>query len=594
MFDLLGLGWQAWVTLAVIFAMLIALVKNVAQPDLILLGALGTLLFFGIVTPEEAFAGLSNSALLAVGALFVVAAGVQNTGALSFADRLLFKPSGSMTVMLSRLMLMTASLSAFLNNTPIVAMLIPRVKVWSEKTGVPASKLMMPLSFGAIVGGMTTLIGTSTNLLVSGLMEASGYEGLGLFELTPVGIPAALSAILYFALAGHRLLPGRSKERSSVGSELENCLFEVRVASSSLLAGQTVEQAGLRSLGEVYLAYLHRGESLISVTPETVLAEGDVLDFVGNPSMIDTLLERPGLERAVTGIDAKVPMTLPLYEAIVAPSSDLVSKTLREVGFRDRYQGVVLGIHRRDEQIQPPLGRVPIKAGDLLFIEANPGFDQRWNSWRDEFYLVAPRRAEQVKPQTQKAPLALLILLCVVAFAATGVASLVTTAFLGALAMIATRCIPGRKARRAVDVQVLVVIAAALGLGRAIENSGLADSVANAITGGAPIFGTVGVVIAIYIATNLFTELITNNGAAALMLPISLAAANELSVSPKAFAIVVAIAASTSFMTPIGYQTNLMVMSPGGYRFTDYLRSGVLVSLVVMTVSVTMICLLWL
>jgi di/tricarboxylate transporter len=210
-----SLDWQAWVTLGVVIVMMIALVKELARPDMIFLGSLGLLLLFRVLTPEEAFEGLSNPAVLTVGALFVVAAGVQNTGALSFVDSLLFVRSGSLLKVLPRLMVATAAMSAFLNNTPVVAMLIPRVQVWCEKTGVPTSKLLIPLSYASIVGGMTTLIGTSTNLLISGLMVASGYEGLGLFDLTWIGLPAALGTLIYFMFIGHRLLPDRSQDKKA-------------------------------------------------------------------------------------------------------------------------------------------------------------------------------------------------------------------------------------------------------------------------------------------------------------------------------------------------------------------------------------------
>lgn len=588
------LPWEAWATLGIIAAMMIALIKDIARPDMVMIGCLGLLILLGILSPEEAFAGFSNSAVLAVGSLFVVAAGVQNTGALSFADRLLFPRSNNIALVTGRLMFTVASMSAFLNNTPIVAMLIPRVQAWCEKTGVPASKLLIPLSFGAIVGGMTTLIGTSTNLLVSGLMESAGYAGLGLFDLAWVGVPAALAAILYFALIGHRLLPDRSEARLRLGEGLRDCLFELRVASASALVGQTVEEAGLRALEEAYLVHLRRYGELMPSSPDVTLCAGDVLTFLGSATMLDRLLERPGLERTQESVATLEHTTLPLFEAIVSPSSALVGKSLREAGFREHYQGVVLGIHRRDAAIEGPLGRVPIVGGDRLLIEARNGFDKRWNKHRDEFYLVAPRRPERVKPQPGKAPLAIVILLAVVLLATFEVASILTTAFIGALAMIASGCLRGREARKAVDLSVLVVIAAALGLGRAIETTGLAGAVGHAVTAHASAFGAVGVLAAVYVATSLLTELITNNAAAALMLGIGLAASQELNVAPEAFAIAVAIAASASFLTPIGYQTNLMVLAAGGYRFGDFIISGLLVNLIVGVIAITMISLVWL
>lgn len=588
-----GLTWEAWLTLAVITLMMAALVKSAGRPDIVLLGSLGTLLVAGVLTPEQAFAGFSNSAVLAVGSLFVVAAGVQKTGVLNFADRLLFPRTANLRVATARLMLTTASMSAFLNNTPIVAMLIPRVQAWSDKTGIPTSKLMIPLSFGAIVGGMTTLIGTSTNLLVSGLMESSGYGSLGMFDLAWVGVPAALGAILYFVIAGHRFLPDRrTDEKQEYG--VRDCLFELRVSANSPLAGLTVEEAGLRALQDAYLVHLHRGEDVIPSSPETALRGGDVLTFLGHSLMLDRLSERPGLERAQESVDGPDDRTLSIYEAVIKPSSHLVGRSLRDVGFRERYQGVVLGIHRRDTAIEGPLGRIQLQAGDMLIIEARGGFDERWSQQRDDFYLVASRQVEPVRREGWRALLALSILVGVVLLAAFDVAPIVTTAFVGAIAMIGTGCLRGREARAAVDIQVLLVIAAALGLGRAIEVSGLASVVAHAITSQATTFGVVGAIIAVYLATSALTELITNNAAAALMLGVGLVSAQDLGVPPEAFAVTVAIAASASFLTPIGYQTNLMVLAAGGYRFSDFIKAGLYVNLVVGTIAVTMVWLVWL
>jgi di/tricarboxylate transporter len=589
-----AIGWEAWVTLGVIGVMLVALVREVARPEVILLASLAPLIVFGVLTPEQAFAGLANSAVLAVASLFVVAAGVQRTGALGFTDRLLFSRDGRTASSVPRLMLTTASMSAFLNNTPIVAMLIPRVQAWCERTGVPASKVMIPLSYASIVGGMTTLIGTSTNLLVAGLMEASGYEGLGLFDLTWVGLPAALAVIAYFSVLGHRWLPDRSEGSAEFEEGLTECLFEVRVAPDAPLVGQSVEEAELRSLGDAYLVHIRHGAEIVPSSPETVLRGSDVLMFQGSAAMLERLLARPGLQRVVENVEVSEVTTLPLFEAVVAPTSELVGHSLKEVGFRERYQGVVLGIRRRDVPVDGSLGNVVIQPGDLLLIEAQNGFDKRWNQNRDEFYLVAPRRPEKLKVQRGKAPLALVILAGVILSAALGVTSIVTAAFVGALLMIGTGCLRVAEARQAVDLSVLLVIAAALGIGEAIASTGLAATGARAIVGGAAGLGALGVLAAVYVATSVLTELITNNAAAALMLGIGLAAAQAVGAPPEAFAVAVAIAASASFVTPIGYQTNLMVMAAGGYQFVDYTRSGLAVNLIVTAVALTMIWAVWL
>lgn len=589
-----ALGWEAWVTLVIIGLMLVAFIRELARPDLIMLSSLALLLFFGILTPEQAFAGLSNKAVLTVGSLFIIAAGVQNTGALKFTDRLLFPGKPNIFPAIARIMVTTAGMSAFLNNTPIVAMLIPRLRLWCERMGISTSKLMIPLSYAAILGGMTTLIGTSTNLLVSGLLEASGHKGLQMFDLTWVGLPAAIGAILYFTLIGHRLLPERDKAKIKFEEGLQKCTFELRVSDDSELASQSLEKAGLRALKDAYLVHIRRGEEIIPSSPQAKLKPRDVLTFVGSASMLDRLLERSGLEPVKRSLQNPEQSTLPLYEAVISASSKLVGKSLRDVGFRDQYHGLVLGIYRQDAIIEGPLARVPLQAGDLLLIEAPDDFDKRWNQNRDEFYLVAPRRPARAKIQPGRGPLALLILFGVVALAALGIADIVTTAFIGALLMIAVGCLRGIDALRSIDFSVLIVIAGALGLGKAIEVTGLSAVIAHLITEHAKTFGVIGVIAAVYVTTSILTEVITNNAAAALTLAIGIAAAQELAVPPHTFAVAVAIAASASFLTPIGYQTNLMVMAAGGYRFIDYFKAGILVNLIVFSITIFMIWLIWL
>jgi di/tricarboxylate transporter len=578
----------------------------------VLLGGLAVLLVTGVVTPTQAFAGFSNSAVLTVGALYIVAGGVQHTDALSRLDQVLFAKTSRLGPLLARFMVPTSLLSGLLNNTPIVAMLTPRLQTWADKRDIPASKLMIPLSYAAITGGMMTLVGTSTNLIVAGLMEAEGYEPLHLFDVTWIGIPAALSVIAYFVFGGHRLLPDRGTSAPAVEAELDTNMFEVKVTLQSPMIGQTVAEAGLRDLGDAYLTHVRRDGQVQQATPRLTLEQGDVLAFNGSLAARERLLERAGLKRTLPSPDDRADdparyETLPLYEAVIAESSDLVGTTLGEANFREEYQGVVLGIQRQNEPVTGPVGNTRLQAGDLLIVEAPTDFEKRWSSGsRDEFYLVAPRdgRArtgrsaasddEEDDDRSARAPLALALTGGMVLAAATGVVPIVTAAFIAALCMILTGCVTTAEAQRALNVQVLVVIAAALGVGKAIETTGIATQVAETMIDATAVWGPVATLAVIYVLTNILTEIITNNAAAVLMLPISLATASSLGAPPIAFGLIVAIGASASFLTPIGYQTNLMVMSPGGYRFSDYARVGWPVTIIVMTISVTIISLLWL
>ena len=608
--SLSSLGPDAWVTVAVVVGLVGALMADVGRPDLVLLSGLSGLLVSGVVSPQQAFSGFSNAAVLTVGALYVVAGGVQRTDALSVLDRVLFADAARLGPLLARFMVPTAFLSGLINNTPIVAMLTPRLQAWAHAQDVPASKLMIPLSYAAITGGMTTLIGTSTNLIVAGLMEAEGYEPLHLFDVTWIGVPAAIVVVAYFVLGGHRLLPNRGASAPAAERELGENMFEVEVAAQAPIVASTVAEAGLRDLGDAYLAHIRRGDQVLQARPQLGLEAGDVLAFNGSLAARERLLERPGLQRALPRPndlhdDPARYETLPLYEAVIAESSNLVGTTLGEANFREQYQGVVLGIQRQDEPVTSPVGTTELQAGDLLIVEAPDDFEERWSSGsREEFYLVAPRdgraRREDASDdegetdRSGRAPIALGLTGAMVLAAATGLAPIVTAAFLAALSMIGTGCIRPAEAQRALNVQVLVVIAAALGIGKALQTTGLAKAVAQSVLAFTEPLGPVAVLVALYLMTNLLTEMITNNAAAVLMLPISMAAASSLGAPPVAFGLIVAVAASASFLTPIGYQTNLMVMSPGGYRFSDYARVGWPVTLLVMTTSVTIITLVWL
>lgn len=587
-----GLDLQFWLTLGVVAAIAVALVRDVARPDVVFLVGLGVLLLAGAVTPEDAFSGFSNPAVLAVGALFIVAAGLEETGALKAFDRVIFGSGSDLRTVLPRMLLPTAGLSAFVNNTPIVAILAPRVQRWAQNTGISPSKVLIPLSYAAIAGGMVTLIGTSTNIIVSGLLEEAGYAGFGLFDLTWIGLLAVTCVVTFFTFVGCRLLPEGEVRHEPHDDGLREFLFEARVGEKAPMAGKTPYEAGLHSLVDAELVHIRRGDDIVLVEKHVTLAQGDVLMFTGKTSVLEELLQRPGLEPVVPLSRTGAPRTRPLFDAVVSDTSSLVGRSLRETTFRERYQAVVLAIQRRDERIEGPLRRVPIKPGDLLLVEASEGFDERWNANRSEFYMVSARRAGKTKRLDRKAPRAFFILAVMIPVIGLRLLPLATAAFTAALAMIASGCLSVRMARRALNLEVLILLAAALGLGRAVGATGLTEMAADTLlhlSAG----GIIAVLVGLYVITNVLTELVTHKAAAVLMLPVALALAVELGVEPKAFALTVAVAAAASFMTPVGYQTNLMVMAAGEYRVRDYLRVGLPVSVLVMLSTTVVIFFTW-
>ena len=553
------------------------------------MGVLAALLAFGVLSPEQAFAGFSNQAVFTVGALFIIASGIQKTRALSFIERRIFDDFSSPRFILIKMMGSTALMSAFLNNTPIVAMLVPQVQEWAERSGNAASRLLIPLSYAAISGGVITLIGTSTNLIVSGMLAEREMEPLGFFELSWIGLPAAFIIFVYFASFGYKRLPDYSRNGKKAGPGVagDAYQFDVRVPQGSELHKLSVDEAGLRALDDVFLIHVRRYDQILGpIGPNFLLEEGDILTFSGQFDAVEKLSIRKGLERDVPVLDAKT-KDLPVYEAVVAPSSPLVGKTLKEFEFREQYRGVVVGIQRRNETLRGALGQIPVKAGDLLLIEAKSGFREKWNAAKDEFYLVTERGMRDL-PAGEKAPLALLTLLAVVLPAAFGLLPIVTTAFLGAIVMVLSGCVNRKQLFTSLNLPILIVIAAAIGVGQAMEASGLAETGAQLIlqATAASGLGVIAVIIAIYIITNILTEIITNNAAAVLMVPLALSAALSTGIPPHAAAVTVAVAASASFLTPIGYQTNLMVMSAGGYSFKDYFKAGLPVTLIFLITTV--------
>ncbi|MGH7483473.1 MAG: SLC13 family permease [Longimicrobiales bacterium] len=579
----------SWVTLAVVFATVLVLVRDLFSPALTILGAVVMLLVAGVVTPAEAFSGFSNAAPITVAALYVIAGAVEKTGALQPLVELTLGRAHDGRGSMGRLLLPTGAVSGFLNNTPIVAMLAPQVSAWAERRGVSASKYLMPLSFATILGGMTTLIGTSTNLVVSGLMQTEGLAPLGMFELTTVGLPVAAAGLLFLVLFSRRLLPDRRGARQQAEEEARSFTVGMRVVRGGALDGMSVEAGGLRHLQGVFLVEVQRATEVIApVRPETVLRGGDRLTFVGRADQVLDLQRSRGLISAEQ--DHLLRFDLPghtFFEAVIGEASSLVGNTLRDTEFRGRYQAAVLAIHRAGQRVESKLGSVRLKVGDTLLILADPGFATRWRD-RSDFLLVS-RRGGSPPMRTSKATGVGLVVLGVVVLAGAGVLPILESALLGAIALIALGILTPAEARASVDLDVIVVIAAAFGLGAAIESSGLATMIGDLIVGVGGGFGRVGALAGVVLAVILLTELITNNAAAALMFPIAIATARAVDADPRAFAIAVAIAASASFLTPIGYQTNTMVYGMGGYRFGDFARLGVALTLIVFLVLVVWI-----
>jgi di/tricarboxylate transporter len=600
--------WEAWFTLAVIAAMLAVLIWNKFGSDIVIIGSVSLLVLVDLVVPDaeilstkDALAGMANEGMLTVAVMYVVVAGLAETGGVGWiGGRLLGRPKSLLSAQL-RMLIPVTGLSAFMNNTPLVAMFIPVINDWCKQYRLSPSKLMIPLSYAAIFGGTCTLIGTSTNLVVSGMWEKSitehpGRAPIGMFDLAWFGIPCAVAGIVYIITVGRFLLPDR-KPVLNVQDDARSYTVEMEVEPNSALAGKTIELAGLRNLPGLYLTAIERaGQMLSAVGPDEVLRAGDRLVFVGIVESIVDLQKIRGLRPAtnqVVKLSAPRPQRC-LIEAVVSDTSPLNGRSIREGRFRSVYNAVVIAVARNGERItDKKIGEIVLRTGDTLLLEAPTAFAEQHRNSRD-FFLVS-QIANSNPPRHDRAIMSIVILVGMV-LAATfleryGV-KMIHAAVVAAGLMIVTRCCTGPQARRAVDWQVLTIIAAALGLGTALENTGAAKAIAEQMISLASnnAWATLAM---IYLVTMIFTELITNNAAAALVFPIGAAAADKLGVDFKPYALTIMMAASASFSTPIGYQTNLMVMAPGGYRFSDYFRVGIPLNLLMMTVTVLIAPWIW-
>ncbi len=589
---------EAAFTLTVIGVTLVGLYLEFLSPDLLLLGALGALIVSDVVPLQRGLSGFGDPTLLALGSLYAVSAGLRNTGALErAADRLLGGFVRLRSVLL-RVTTTTAVASAFLNNTPIVAMGIPTIINWAEDRDISPSKLLIPLSYAAILGGTCTLIGTSTNLIADGMLRSRGMAGLGFFELAAVGVPALLVGVLYMVFAAPSLLPERDTLQET-REEAEEHQVEMEVEDTSCVVGQSPEEEEERDWEHQpdleYVRAERPDQRGAEVRHEEDFKPGDLIVFEGEAQEIEEAGREIGLEPLTEEEREQLERSeedLEVCEAVVPEGSSLVGVAVDDVDFSSRYGARVTGVVRNGECLPGEVGEMELEPGDTLLLEGRPGFTETFRDHPD-FYLVQQRQEEGKEQRVPRPVAATGILAGIVVLAATGTVHISVAALFGAGAMLLLGLLSPSEARRAVDWSVLIVIGASLGLGEAMEASGAAEVVGGALVTAGSQFGAAGILAAGVVGTMLLTAAITNNAAVALMFPVVAAAANAQGLDVRPFVIGVTVAASTAFITPLGYQTNLMVYGPGGYRFGDFARAGGLLQILVAVIIVTTVPLVW-
>ncbi|MEW6112176.1 MAG: SLC13 family permease [Thermodesulfobacteriota bacterium] len=583
---------EAWFTIGVVLVMLGFLSLTDIGPDTVLMGGVTLLLITGILVPEDALAGLANEGMVTVGVLYIVAAGLQQTGVTQIIVERLLGPSGSTIRAQLKMMIPTAIISNFTNNTPQVAIMIPAVKEWARRYNLRVSDLMMPLSYSTIVGGMCTIIGTSPNLIVNGLIASqANMKPFGFFEPAWVGIPVAIIGIACIVPL-MRLVPDRHTPTSEFESAREYTM-EMMVEPDGSFVGKTLEEAGLRHFEGVYVAEIDRGGHVIpAVSSHEPMEANDRLVFVGGAEAVAELQKIKGLKPAtdqVFRLDVPRSERL-LIEAVVSPGCPIVGQSVKQGRFRSRYDAVVMAVARHGRRLRQNVEDIILRPGDVLLLEAQEIFVEQQRNSRD-FYLVSPIE-DSSPPRHERAWVALTILGLMVLVATMEWLSMVKAAMLAAGFMIMTGCVSGTEARRSIDTEVLLTIAAAIALGAAMVKTGAAEAIASSVTslaGSNPWLN----LAAIYLLTLVLTEMVSHAAAAVLVFPIALHTAQSLGVSFTPFAATVMMAASLAFATPFGYQTNMMVYGPGGYHFTDFLRVGVPLDLIIAATAILIIPLVW-
>ncbi len=596
---------EGYIVIAVVVITIVALAKEMLRPGLVFFSAATILLTFDIISANEMLAGFSNKGMLTVGILFLVSEGVRQSGVLNrLAQTYLPRKRRKMVSLLPQIMIPVSALSAFLNNTPVVIIFAPIIKKWSENLNLSSKKFLIPLSYATIFGGMCTLIGTSTNLVVHGLSLENGYSGFTMFELAKVGGVIALAGTLYMTVFGNLLLPGKKIVFNSKSSaEFKDYYYDIIIPENSNLIGLEIKNGRLKELKGLFIQIINRDGTIMEGRKGTIeILANDKFLVAGKSDLLNFIIGNDNLKLSGIDLIKGIPKNqLKQYEAVIAPRFPAVGKTIHEFNFYDHYQAVVLAIHRNGERITSNMDNLKLKAGDNLVLLTTEKFAQNWGDSKI-FYLTSYIRDYKTTGTAWKKWLAFAILIVMIIGSTFG--KYLSTpngidfdmfyfAAIAAILLIWLKILPHQKYTKAISWDVLITIACSFAISKALQNSGAAEGIARTTVNFSRGFGPIGVLAAIYLITSIFTEIITNNAAAALVFPVALAASHQLGVDPKPFFVTIAIAASASFSTPVGYQTNLIVQAIGNYKFTDYFKIGLPLNILAFIISMLVVPYFW-
>lgn len=585
---MLAENFQPWFVIFVVFLIFLLIYREYLKASVSFLMAVLLFSITGILTPSEVLSGFSNESIASILMLILITTGLRKNFQIENLFDAVFKKAKTYRGFLLRMMSQVAILSSMINNTPVVALMTPYVVDWGKRNNIAPSRLLIPLSYATIMGGMITLIGTSTTLVLNGFLQDFDHPSLLFEDLFTIGISVTIGGILFILLIGYKLLPDHKDVLKTYAENKREYIVETRILDDSRLIGKSILDAGLRNLKGVYLVEIIRGTQLISpVGPKELLSRGDILFFAGNTNDIvelinsDLGLELPETAKSYDSDKAEI------VEAVMNNFSSLINKTVRQSDFRNRYNAAIVAIHRNGKKVSGRIGDIVLQAGDLLLLYTGTDFRDRVGIYRDLF--VVSKLRDIVKPGNKKYYALVLMAFCALMLLIFSKMTLFPALMIILGIMIAFNLITTQDVKRELDLNMIAILVFSLAIGQAIIKTDAGNMVSIALVNLLEPYGNVAILIGLLLITNLLASIIGNVGAVSISFPLAYSISNNLGIEGYPFFLTIAYAASAAFLTPISYQTNLIIYGPGGYKFKDFFKIGLPVNIVYLSIALAVI-----